>query len=437
MKKLLLALALVALSSTARASCTVPNTFVNGTVADANAVNANFAAMAACINAQTYPTTMSTSKVLGNFTGVSGPPSPVIPPDGLRSKLINGEMRVDQINGGAAENGIGAFGIYIIDRWQVNASQSGQFNGGQNFGAVVPPPGFSNYLGFTVASSFTPGLTDYFGVDQPLEGLMMTDLGFGTAAAQSFGLSFWTYSTSITGTFGGSFCNYAGTRCYAFTYTIPNANTWTYNEVIIPGDSSGVWVGASNAGAAFLNFGLGAGATQEITAGAWQTTGGPNGTAFPQPSATVNPVSTGGESWYLTGVQLEAGGIISAFEHRPFSIDLFQSQRYYQCSYDYGTVAGTATTIGTVSMYLSPLVSATYSGQASVTFGTSMRGPPSLTVYSVATGAAGKIRDISNGVDVAAGASETGRNGFVQTATMSGASTALRMQFQWCVAAQL
>jgi hypothetical protein len=43
---------------------------------------------------------------------------------------------------------------------------------------------------------------------------------------------------------------------------------------------------------------------------------------------------------------LEEGPVATPFEHRPISVELSLAQRYYQQSYDVGTVAGTATYTG-------------------------------------------------------------------------------------------
>ena len=245
---------------------------------------------------------------------------------GFRNRIINGAMVIDQRNAGAVISAANlTFGAYTIDRWQYNATQSAKFTAQQNAGSATPPQGFSNYLGLVSQSAYSLTGNDYFSVSQAIEGYNFFDLGFGTANAKTVTVSFWVYS-SLTGSFGASLQNYAENRCYSFAYTISSANTWTYITVTIPGDTGGTWVGSSNAGAAYLWFGLGASGTRVGTPGAW----GSQAAAGVQPTGTVSVVGTSGATFYITGVQLEKSGTATPFEYRQYGTELALCQRYYQ-----------------------------------------------------------------------------------------------------------
>lgn len=244
----------------------------------------------------------------------------------FKNRIINGAMVIDQRNAGASVTQTTAGGVFSVDRWAIYGSVTSKFTAQQNAGSVTTTAGFPNYLGCTSSSAYTVGASEYYVIRQPIEGFNFADLNFGTANAATVTLSFWVRS-SLTGTFGGSFFNYGGTRFYPFSYSIPVANTWTSISITIPGDTSGTWVGSSNAGAAWLTFSLGAGATVSGTAGSW------GGTAYQSATGAVSVVGTSGATFYITGVQLEKGSTATSFDVRDYGRELQMCQRYYQTGY--------------------------------------------------------------------------------------------------------
>jgi len=238
---------------------------------------------------------------------------------GFKNRIINGAMVIDQRNAGALVTGNG----YTLDRWQLFQTIGSKATVQQNAGSVTPPAGFTNYLGVTSTSAYSVLTGDRFFIGQNIEGFNFADMNWGTANAQAVTLSFKVYS-SLTGTFGGVLQNYAGTRSYPFTYSIPVANTWTAIAITIAGDTTGTWVGASNAGVNLLNFSLGAGATYSGTAGAWASAN------YNSATGATSVVGTSGATLYITGVQLEKGSTATSFDYRPYGTELSLCQRYYQ-----------------------------------------------------------------------------------------------------------
>ena len=212
--------------------------------------------------------------------------------------------------------------MFPIDRWTTVATQSSKGTIQQNAGAVTPPAGFTNYLGFTSSSAYPVLTGDAFTIQQRIEGLNLSDFGWGSANAQTVTLSFWVRS-SLTGTFGGSISNSAQNRSYPFTFTISAANTWEQKTVTIAGDTSGTWLTTNGIGAR-LNLGLGAGSTYSGTAGAWS-----GSTLFSATGAT-SVVGTNGATFYVTGVQLEKGSTATSFDYRPYTTEVQLCQRYYE-----------------------------------------------------------------------------------------------------------
>ena len=312
---------------------------------------------------------MSTVKA-NSFTDASGGSNAVLygvaaPANsmGFRNRIINGDMRIDQRNAGASVTPNG--GSYTLDRWSGQTSQSGKFSVQRNAGSVTPPTGFTNYLGVTSLSAYSVTSTDYFNIAQNVEGFNVADLGWGTANAQSITISFWVRS-SLTGTFGGALNNSGASRSYPFTYSISAANTWEQKTLTIAGDTSGTWLTDNGVGVT-VAFGLGAGATRSGTAGVWASSW------FQSATGAVSVVGTNGATFYLTGVQLEAGSVASPFERRDYGRELMMCQRYYEVA---GTRAATTSATGGVNQGIgwkaskraAPTVTSTFSTGTGGTF---------------------------------------------------------------------
>jgi len=239
----------------------------------------------------------------------------------MRNRIINGAMVIDQRNAGASVTNTTS-NLYVTDRWNIYGQQASKFTAQQNAGSVTPPTGYKYYLGITSSSAYTVLSGDNFKVLQPIEGYNVSDLGWGASGASPVTLSFWVRS-SLTGTFGGSFTNSAYDRSYPFTYTISSANTWEQKTVTIAGDTSGTWLTTNGIGVNVI-FSMGMGTTQSGTAGAWAAGN------YQSATGAVSVVGTNGATWYVTGVQLEAGTTASPFEYRQYGTELNLCQRYYQ-----------------------------------------------------------------------------------------------------------
>ena len=241
------------------------------------------------------------------------------PKVGMVNRIINGAMVIDQRNAGASVTPTSS--TFSVDRWNTNLTQASKFSVQQNAGSVTPPVGFKNYLGVTSLSAYSVLSSDFFALQQPIEGFNFADLDWGTANAQTITLSFRVRS-SLTGTFGGSLVNSAFDRSYPYTYTISAANTWETKSITIAGDTTGTWVGATNGIGCRLYFGLGAGSTYSGTAGAWSAN------AFTSATGATSVVGTSGATFYITGVQLEKGSTATSFDYRPYGTELALCQRY-------------------------------------------------------------------------------------------------------------
>ena len=241
---------------------------------------------------------------------------------GFRNRIINGDMRIDQRNAGALYTPTGGAITYgSVDRWQFAASQASKFTVQRNSGSVTPPAGFTNYLGAVSLSAYSVAGSEQFNISQSIEGFNVADFAFGTANAVTVTLSFWVRS-SLTGTFGGVLSNDGKNRTYPFTYTISAANTWEYKTVTVAGDTGGTWNTTTSNGL-YVTFGLGVGSSASAAAGAWTGTANIYGA-----TGATSVVGTNGATFYITGVQLEAGSVASPFERRDYGRELIMCQRY-------------------------------------------------------------------------------------------------------------
>jgi len=291
----------------------------------------------------------------------------------FRNKIINGAMVIDQRNAGALVNPM-ADGTYYLDRWRASTTQTSKLSIGQNAGSVTPPAGFTNYMGFTSLSAYSITSGDIFGIAQNIEGYNVADLGWGTANAQPVTLSFWVRS-SLTGTFGGSFRNSASSRSYPISYTISAANTWEQKSITVAGDTSGTWLTTNGIGI-LLFLSLGSGSTYSGTAGSW------SGSTYTSATGATSVVGTNGATFYITGVQLEAGTTASPFEYRQYGTELALCQRYYEKSFAQGTAPAynQAFNFSTGTVYVGTSISIPI-----IPFKVTKRAAPTMVMYGIST----------------------------------------------------
>ena len=299
------------------------------------------------------------STVSSTAFSVNGNAYPSSGPLSNRNKIINGDMRIDQRNAGAA---VISNGSYPVDRFPVANNTDGAFSAQQDSSA---PAGFVNSTKITITTAdATLGATQRILFYQSIEGTNTADFAWGTANAKTVTLSFWVRS-SLTGTFGGSIKNSANNRAYPFTYSISVADTWEYKTVTIAGDTSGTWLTTTGLGVQLL-FSLGSGADFSGTAGAWASAN------YTAPTGAVSVIGTLNATWYITGVQLEVGSVATPFEHRSYGDELARCQRYYQL---FDSAAGEAYPTGGVGAY----------AICGVNFIQTMRAAPTVTLGTAGT----------------------------------------------------
>jgi hypothetical protein len=263
------------------------------------------------------------------------------------NRIINGAMTIDQRNAGAS---VTVSDQYTLDRWSAYENNDGAFTVQRS---TTAPTGFSNSLLATVTTADSSLTTNQQTIvcRQWIEAANMVGLAWGTASAKTVTLSFWVRG-SVTGTYGITISNSANDVVYAATYTISVANTFEYKTITIPGSTSGTWP-TDNGRGMIVTWSLGAGPSVTVSSNnSWISS--PGSAALYAAVGQTNVMATLNATWYITGVQLEAGSSASSFAHENYGDTLQKCQRYYQRQFP---VRGVGTTDGgTVGRVKAPLI---------------------------------------------------------------------------------
>jgi hypothetical protein len=277
------------------------------------------------------------------------------------NRIINGAMTVDQRNAGASQATSADFGAYTTDRFYARHVTDGALTFQQ---VTDAPTGFINSLKITVTTADSSiASTQRAWVAQYIEGLNVSDLAWGTASAINVTLSFWVKS-SVTGIYCCSIINSANNRGHPVNYTINSVNTWEQKTVTISGDTSGTWLTTNGIGLR-VYFPVTAGTYYQGTNSAW------NASEAMCTSSQTNLMATSGATFYITGVQLEAGSSASSFAYENYSDTLQKCQRYYHLLASYG--------VGGYGSGVSESIFASYQ------FKVNMRASPTVTITSNGT----------------------------------------------------
>tara|TARA_B100000287_G_scaffold269290_1_gene253423 strand:+ start:13855 stop:14940 length:1086 start_codon:yes stop_codon:yes gene_type:complete len=250
--------------------------------------------------------TASSNTCTANITNIPG-----------RNLIINGSQAIDQRNNGTEVTPVHA--KCVTDRFKFDLSQASKVKAQQ---VADGPTGFTKSLKVTSLAATTPGASDYYLLQQHIEGLNSAQLGWGAAGAKTVTLSFWVKS-SLTGTFAACIRNGAYDRANVQTYAISAADTWEKKTITFTGDTSGTWLTTTGKGLS-VGWDFGGGTNFDAAStGSWLATND-----FTTSSCT-HLVATNAATWQITAVQLEASEYASEFDHKKYSDELKECRRYY------------------------------------------------------------------------------------------------------------
>lgn len=241
-------------------------------------------------------------------------------PSGRRNLIINGAMNVAQR--GTSATGITSGDYHTLDRIRTVGNMTTR-SYSQDSNA---PSGFANSLKVEITTAdASPDAGAFLTVEQLIEGQNLQHLKKGTSDAKAITASFWVKS-NVAGTYILEVDDIDNARKINKSYTINSANTWEYKTITFEGDTTGT-LDDDNFGSMRIIWWLDAGSNfRSGTLGtSWQA-----GVTADRVVGNVSFGNTVGNTWQITGVQLEVGSTATEFEHRSYGEELALCQRYLQ-----------------------------------------------------------------------------------------------------------
>ena len=236
-----------------------------------------------------------------------------------RNKVINGGMMIHQ-RGDASATGSAAY--LSCDRFKTNNGSGAQVAVTKS---TDTPDGFGASTKWDCTTADTSvAASDFFLIQHRLEGQNIQDFAKGTSSAKQFALSFYIKATK-TGVYTVELEDVDNSRHCSKTITVSDTN-WNRYEIIYPADTTGAFVNDNNFSLS-INFWLLGGS--DYTSGTLQSSSWGTGATTRCSSSNVNAMDSTSNDFYLTGVQLEVGGVVTDFEHRSFGDELSRCQRYF------------------------------------------------------------------------------------------------------------
>jgi hypothetical protein len=311
---------------------------------------------------------------------------------GMRNRIINGAMKVDQRNAGAAQTITAAAALaYTVDRFYAYCT------GANVTGQRVAGTGSTQYrYQLTGAASVTK-----IAFAQRIEQANCYDLA-STTSTLAVDLS---NSLLTTVTWVASYANSPDTFGTLASPTITQIATGTFTVT-------------STIARYGVNISVPAAATTGI-----------------QIEFSVAAQTSG--TFVIGNVQLEQGSVATPFEQRLVGFEMQLCQRYYEKSYRQITVPGTAgNTVG-----MSFVFAGGVSGGAQIVimgiYKSEKRVIPSVTVYSPSTGTAGKMTEFAGSTDVSASANGNSGTTLLQVQNDATGSANAQHGVHWASSAEL
>ena len=235
-----------------------------------------------------------------------------------KNLVINGAMNVAQRG-----TSFTTTSAYTLDRWTFQTDLLDQYAHTVTQ-STDTPEGFASSLKIEVTTSETSvETTEDLAITHKIEAQNLQHLQAGTSSAKSLTLSFYVKS-SVTGVYAVHLQAVDDSKIFPTTYTINSANTWEYKTITIPPCTIATIDNDTGEGLRLTFITISGSTYTGGSTGSWQSYASNLFAAGHQAN-----VSSDGDTWLITGVQLEVGEKATEFEHEPYEATLNKCYRYY------------------------------------------------------------------------------------------------------------
>ena len=238
-----------------------------------------------------------------------------------KNVVINGAMTVAQRGTSATGLGGGTTAINTVDRWSITPSSTdGRLTMTQQGNA---PSGFAKSIKLdctTADTSIAAG--EILLLSTQLEGQDLQRFAKGTSDAKQFAVSFYVKGNAAA-TYVAELYDHDNSRQVSRTFAV--TSSWNRISIIFPADTTGAFDADANGSMTFQIW-LHAGST--YSGGTLNTTWN----SVTQANRAVGISSffdSTDREFFITGVQIEEGPVVTDFEHRTVSDELIRCQRYF------------------------------------------------------------------------------------------------------------
>lgn len=239
---------------------------------------------------------------------------------GSKNVVINGAMQVAQR--GTSQTSVAAQGYYTVDRFEIQMSSAGRFTMTQESDG---PDGFANSIKLACTTADTSvGASEILTLRTVLESQDLQRFKKGTSAAEKMTLSFYVKGNAAA-TYMAELEDRDNSRNNTVKFNV--TTDWTRVSITFNADTTGAF-DDDNAEGLRINFWLHAGSTYNsgtYTENTWASSVSAN-----KAVGIDSFFDSTSRTFFITGVQLEAGDKATDFEHRSYADEYEKCLRYYE-----------------------------------------------------------------------------------------------------------
>ena len=305
-----------------------------------------------------------------------------------KNLIINGAMNIAQRGTSSTTSGYGSVDRVLHEHFNTDEAPT--------YAQVDVASGTTPYtLGFRKAFKVTngnqtsgAGTTDRMLISYRVEAQDIAKSGWNYTDSNSFiTLSYWVKSSVAQEFHGFLFTPDGSAQLFSFSLGSLSADTWTKITKTIPGNSNLTFTNDNGEGLLIRNVLFsGTAMSGTITQNQW----GNFNSSVRYPDNTSTWYTTNDATFEITGMQLEVGSVATDFEHRSFAEELALCERYYEKSYNYSVVPGTATDAGLVMWLANRNPGLPHT---SLRYKTTKRANPTVTIFNTNTADSNTLRD--------------------------------------------